>query len=86
MSEAIARRPYLLAAIQSEGRPVSTAQAVKLLAGSPWPTAGRNTVRKDLRAMAAHGQLIPCASKGRRLYAPGAAGRSASLMQTGGAA
>ncbi|WP_338699141.1 HNH endonuclease signature motif containing protein [Streptomyces sp. Q6] len=39
-----------------------------LLADSPWPTAGRNTVRKDLKALAADGFLHGCDRSGRRTY------------------
>jgi len=59
MSDTITRRSYLLAAIQREPSPICTQRAAQLLAASPWPTAGRNTARKDLRALAAAGALCP---------------------------
>lgn len=62
------RRTWLLAAIRALGRPVRTADAEQLLAASPWPTAGRNTARKDLRALAARGGLLPGLADGRRIY------------------
>lgn len=63
------RRAWLLAAIQRHGQPVRTADAARLYAASPWPTSGRNTSRKDLRALAARGALTP-AEDGRRIYHP----------------
>lgn len=62
------RRGYLLAAIIADGRAVTAARAVQLLDGSPWPTAGRNTARKDLRALAADGFLLASDKPGRRTY------------------
>ncbi|MGM9380304.1 hypothetical protein [Streptomyces antibioticus] len=70
MTEAITRRAYLAAAIQREPGPVSTRRAEQLLAASPWPTSGRNTARKDLRALAARGLLRPGLDGGRRVYHP----------------
>lgn len=70
MSEPITRRRYLLAAVTAAGCPVTTARAEQLLADSPWPTSGRNTARKDLRALAAHGLLVPVTAGGRRAYNP----------------
>ena len=70
MPEPITRRGYLLAAIQADPNPVSTARAEQLLAASPWPTAGRNTCRKDLRAFAARGVLRPDDSGPYRIYHP----------------
>ena len=64
------RRSWLLAAIQREARPVTTSQAEQLLAASPWPTAGRNTCRKDLRDLARCGHLRAAEVDGRRLYIP----------------
>ncbi|MFB7461224.1 hypothetical protein [Streptomyces sp. NPDC056188] len=68
MPETITRRGYLLDAIRAAGQPVTTAQAEQLMAGSPWPTAGRNTVRKDLRGLARAGLLTAAKAKGRRFY------------------
>lgn len=68
MPDLITRRAYLLAAIRAHGRPVSTQLAERLMAGSPWPTAGRNTVRKDLRGMARSGHLTPGLCNGRTIY------------------
>jgi hypothetical protein len=62
------RREYLLAAVQQHGRPVTTGLAEQLMADSPWPTTKRNTARKDLRALADRGLLIPVEQEGRRSY------------------
>lgn len=70
MPERITRRLYLLAAIRACGGPVSTSGAVQLLAESPWPTSGRNTARKDLRALSSRGYLTPVKADGRRSYLP----------------
>jgi hypothetical protein len=70
MAETITRRAYLLAAIKAHGRPVTTSLAERLLTGSPWPTSGRNTARKDLRALAARGALHSVDADGRRIYHP----------------
>jgi DNA-binding FadR family transcriptional regulator len=64
------RRQYLLAAIRAHGRPVSTQLAEQLMTDSPWPTTGRNTVRKDLRGLARHGHLAAVDLDGRRIYHP----------------
>ncbi|MFD6415952.1 hypothetical protein [Streptomyces sp. NPDC060194] len=66
----MSRRAYLLAAIQADGRPLTAAGAVDLMDGSPWPTTGRRTVQKDLRAFAARGLLAPVDAAGRRTYHP----------------
>lgn len=80
MPELITRRGYLLAAIQADGRPFTTRHAVSLLARSPWPTAGRNTARKDLRSLAVRGALTAVIDdKGRRIFHltnPGEDGRA----------
>ncbi|MEV6833563.1 hypothetical protein AB0N17_03370 [Streptomyces sp. NPDC051133] len=68
MPDLLTRRAYLLDAIRTDGRPVTTQLAAQLLADSPWPTAGRNTARKDLRALAAQGHLAPAGAEGRRAY------------------
>ncbi|MFJ8538109.1 hypothetical protein [Streptomyces sp. NPDC093591] len=70
MPELISRRAYLLAAIRTHGRPVTTQLAEQLMTGSPWPTAGRNTARKDLRALARQGHLTAVDIDSRRLYHP----------------
>ncbi|MCG0066260.1 hypothetical protein L0F81_23710 [Streptomyces tricolor] len=70
MPDAITRRGWLLAAIRAYGRPVTTQLAEQLMTGSPWPTTGRNTVRKDLRAFARHGHLTAVDIDGRRIYHP----------------
>ncbi|ELP62829.1 hypothetical protein PV735_11200 [Streptomyces turgidiscabies] len=70
MPDTITRRAYLLAAVTANGCPVTTARAEQLLAASPWPTSGRNTARKDLRALAARGFLRPGQADGRRVYHP----------------
>ena len=66
----VSRRQYLYAAIREDGRPVTTARAEQLLDGSPWPTTGRNTARKDLRGLAAAGLLTASDTNGRRTYRP----------------
>ncbi|MGW2933984.1 hypothetical protein ACWDA7_19520 [Streptomyces sp. NPDC001156] len=66
----ITRRGYLLATIRQHGRPVTTQLAEQLLTGSPWPTTGRNTARKDLRGLARHGHLAAVDVNGRRIYHP----------------
>lgn len=58
MADLTTRREYLYAAVQQHGRPVTTQLAEQLMADSPWPTAKRNTTRKDLRALAGRGLLI----------------------------
>ncbi|MFJ9754935.1 hypothetical protein [Streptomyces sp. NPDC101149] len=68
MPDLITRRGYLLAAIRTDGRPVTTLGAAQLLAESPWPTTGRNTARKDLRALAGRGLLLAVDAAGRRTY------------------
>lgn len=70
MPETITRRAYLLAAIQQHGRPVTTALAEQLMTGSPWPTTGRNTTRKDLRGLARAGLLATADIDHRRIYHP----------------
>lgn len=70
MPEQITRRGYLLAAIQQHGRPVTTQLAEQMLVGSPWPTTGRRTAAKDLRALARRGHLTAFDADGRRIYQP----------------
>ncbi|MFE3031517.1 hypothetical protein ACFXKY_07700 [Streptomyces canus] len=70
MADTITRRSYLLLAIQREAAPVTTSRAAQLLAASPWSTCGRNTARKDLRALAARGFLAAAEADGRRIYRP----------------
>lgn len=70
MSEPTTRRTYLLAAIRAHGRPVTTQLAEQLMTGSPWPTTGRNTTRKDLRGLARAGALAAVDLDGRRFYHP----------------
>lgn len=64
------RRDWLLAAVQQAGYSVTTHEAEQLYAESPWPTSGRNTARKDLRALAARGLLVAVDIDGRRSYWP----------------
>nr|WP_202438017.1 hypothetical protein [Streptomyces sp. SID5910] len=47
----------MYAAVREHGRPVTTGLAEQLMAGSPWPTARRNTTRKTLRSLARAGLL-----------------------------
>lgn len=65
---ALTRRGWLLDAIRAAGVPVTTHQAELMLAESPWPTSGRNTARKDLRALARHGHLVPAVTEPRTVY------------------
>ncbi|KJK40446.1 hypothetical protein UK15_07920 [Streptomyces variegatus] len=64
------RREYLLAAVEAHGGEVTTQVAEELMTGSPWPTAGRNTLRKDLRGLARDGRLTAQdrPQDGRRAY------------------
>ncbi|WP_328962927.1 hypothetical protein [Streptomyces virginiae] len=64
------RREWLLAALQQTDHPVTTHEAEQLLAGSPWPSSGRNTARKDLRGLARRGLLAAVDAAGRRAYLP----------------
>ncbi|MFJ3590107.1 hypothetical protein ACIQUY_31805 [Streptomyces sp. NPDC090231] len=68
MPDLITRRAWLATAVQAEPTPVTTQRAAALLAGSPWGTAGRNTARKDLRALASRGLLLAVDADGRRTY------------------
>lgn len=70
MTDTATRRGWLAAAITTEPAPVTTHRAAQLLAASPWPTAGRNTARKDLRALASRGLLAAVDTAGRRTYTP----------------
>lgn len=67
------RRAWLATAVQAEPAPVTTRRAAQLYAASPWNTAGRNTARKDLRALAARGVLAAVDTNGRRVYTRSAA-------------
>ncbi|WP_327592508.1 hypothetical protein [Streptomyces chartreusis] len=62
------RRAHLLAAIRQHGRPVTTQLAAQLMTDSTWPTSGRNTTRKDLRALARDGHLAAVDINSRRQY------------------
>ncbi|MFI6347279.1 hypothetical protein [Streptomyces sp. NPDC050560] len=64
------RRGWLLAAIQRQAQPVTTAQAARLYAASPWPSSGRNTTRKDLRSLVARGDLAATDTARGRTYTP----------------
>ncbi|MEV0915457.1 hypothetical protein AB0I93_14450 [Streptomyces sp. NPDC049967] len=69
MPDLITRRAWLATAVQAEAAPVTTHRAAQLLAGSPWASAGRNTARKDLRALCSRGLLLAHdADNGRRTY------------------
>ena len=52
------RRSWLLSEIRTRGGIWTAIRAEEALRRSPWPSSGRNTARKDLRALAAHGALI----------------------------
>jgi hypothetical protein len=62
------RRAYLLDRLREYGRPVTTQLAEELMADSPWPTAGRNTLRKTLRGLAKQGDLVPVDTDQGRIY------------------
>lgn len=70
MSDLITRRAWLATAVTAEPTPITTQRAAQLLAASPWPTSGRNTARKDLRALTARGVLAADDINGRRVYRP----------------
>ncbi|WP_406338216.1 hypothetical protein OG987_13205 [Streptomyces sp. NBC_01620] len=71
MSDLITRRAWLATAVTTEPTPITTQRAAQLLAASPWPTSGRNTARKDLRALTARGVLAAVDDiNGRRVYRP----------------
>lgn len=70
MADVLTRRQYLLTAIRADGRPLTVHDAEQLMADSPWPTARRNTLRKDLRGLARSGQLVARDAGGRRIYDP----------------
>ncbi|MFD7964052.1 hypothetical protein ACFV5J_24940 [Streptomyces zaomyceticus] len=70
VDEQTARRDWLLAEIRSTRGQWSTLRAESAYRQSPWPTSGRNTARKDLRALAARGELTVWNDEttGRRAY------------------
>ncbi|MFD5058219.1 hypothetical protein [Streptomyces sp. NPDC058394] len=71
MSDHITRRTWLATAVTAEPTPITTQRAAQLPAASPWPTSGRNTARKDLRALTARGVLAAVDDiNGRRVYLP----------------
>ncbi|MER8233526.1 hypothetical protein [Streptomyces sp. NPDC094049] len=51
------RRAWLLTEIRTRGGVWTAHRAATALHRSPWPSTGRNTARKDLRALAARGAL-----------------------------
>ncbi|MFD8806258.1 hypothetical protein [Streptomyces sp. NPDC059597] len=69
------RRSYLLSVLEVYGRPVTVQLAERLMCGSPWPSAGRNTCRKDLRALAGRGLLTAMDAGDRRIYLPQTIGK-----------
>lgn len=72
MSELITRRGWLANEIRARGGRWNTKRAADVLQVSPWPTSGRNTARKDLRSLAARGELTAWddREKNRRDYTP----------------
>ncbi|MFF9910657.1 hypothetical protein [Streptomyces sp. NPDC013457] len=74
------RREWLLAQIRKTSGSWTTLRAESTLRRSPWPTSGRNTARKDLRALAARGELTVWndATTGRRTYTSNTAMRRAA--------
>jgi hypothetical protein len=71
VTEATARRMYLLAIVRNLGETVGTKRALQIYAASPWPTTSRNTARRDLRDLARRAYLVPAEADGRRGYVPG---------------
>jgi hypothetical protein len=70
VADVLTRRQYLLDAIRADGQPLTVHHAEQLMANSPWPTSGRNTLRKDLRGLAKSGHLTAVDVDGRRTYRP----------------
>ncbi|MDI9885351.1 hypothetical protein QMZ92_13335 [Streptomyces sp. HNM0645] len=72
MPELITRRGWLLAEIRTRAGLWTTLRAESVLRHSPWPTSGRNTARKDLKALASRGELTVWHDQttGRRAYTP----------------
>ncbi|MFG2747228.1 hypothetical protein ACGFY0_45245 [Streptomyces chartreusis] len=70
VDEQTSRRTWLLAEIRSSRGQWSTLRAESAYRKSPWSTSGRNTARKDLRALAARGELTVWDDQttGRRAY------------------
>lgn len=68
--EQACRREWLLQQIRTSRGQWTTLRAESTLRHSPWPTSGRNTARKDLRALAARGELTVWDDQttGRRAY------------------
>ena len=54
----VARRDWLLAEIRRTSGVWTVRRAEAVMHGSPWPTTGRNTLRKDLWALAERGVLV----------------------------
>ncbi|MFJ7070141.1 hypothetical protein [Streptomyces sp. NPDC101115] len=71
-SELITRRGWLLNEIRTTGGTWTARRVEAVMHSSPWPTTGRNTARKDLRALAAHGDLTARDDRDskRRSYTP----------------
>ncbi|MFB6626457.1 hypothetical protein ACFCWD_28815 [Streptomyces sp. NPDC056374] len=57
VDEQTGRRLWLLTVIRSERGQWSTLRAVTAYRNSPWPTTGRSTAQRDLRALARRGEL-----------------------------
>ncbi|MFJ3097403.1 hypothetical protein [Streptomyces hydrogenans] len=68
----IARRDWLLAEIRRTGGVWTVRRAEAVMHGSPWPSTGRNTARKDLKSLAGRGALVALDNEitGRRSYTP----------------
>lgn len=77
--EQASRREWLLTQIRTSSGKWTTLRAEAELRRSPWPTSGRNTARKDLRALAARGELTVWDDQttGRRAYTANQLMRSA---------
>ncbi|MEV5659834.1 hypothetical protein [Streptomyces flaveolus] len=71
MTETTPRRTYLLAFVTARCSTVITKQAVQIYAASPWKGTSRDTARRDLRALARAGYLVPMTVGSMRCYGLG---------------
>ncbi|NNJ04188.1 hypothetical protein HHX38_08575 [Streptomyces sp. PKU-MA01144] len=80
MPELITRRGWLLAEIRTRGGRWTAQRAAAVLQQSPWPTSGRNTARKDLRALSGRGDLTAWDDREtqRRSYTPNTSRKAAA--------
>lgn len=68
MTHSTSRREYLLAAFRNIDGPITTSQALKFYAASPWRTVARGTARRDLRDLARRAYLVPHDTDTGRTY------------------